>query len=230
MLTNWICLDVASAALPVAETYLDGTVRAPSNYNDQAKIDDYIAEKRAERLAMAAVDIDLAQVTGLALTDDGDPAIVEVRPMYGDNPHGEAQMLMRVERALMARDSVAIITFGGFNFDLPLLMRRARYLNVDFPAINLDRYKSRHVDLCELLSDRNPQRRRSLDFYVKRLGWDLPKALTGAEESQVPVTGRWDDLAASLRRDVEATYRLAVWAGVIASERPMSPEQAEVGF
>jgi DNA polymerase elongation subunit (family B) len=128
----------------------------------------------------------------------------------------------RDERLLIADvadlvSGATIITFGGHNFDLPLVMRRAQYLGLRFPKLNLDRYKSPHIDLCELLSGRNPQRRRSLGFYAKRMGWtDLTKILSGAEESQVPLTGRWDDLEASIRHDVTATYRLAQWCGVVA--------------
>jgi hypothetical protein len=64
------------------------------------------------------------------------------------------------------------------------------------------------------------------------MGWDdlMPKPLSGAEEAQVPVTGRWDELAASLKRDVEAIYRLAVWCGVIEPVKVMDAVQAEVGF
>jgi len=89
------------------------------------------------------------------------------------------------------------------------------------------------VDLCEILSDRNPQRRRSLDFYCKRMGWDdlNPKPLSGADEAQVHVTGRWDELEASILRDVTATCRLASWLDVIAAPVPeMSADQVEVGF
>lgn len=207
---HYIVLDVASAPLPDAETYLEGTVRAPANYKQQAAIDAYVAEKTAERLLMAATDIDLARITAVGVVNDGG---------------GERLTLCRDEAAEReALTSLAClinqtptITFGGFNFDLPLVQRRARYLGVPFPTLNLDRYKSPHVDLCELLSDRNPQRRRSLQFYAKRLGWtDLVKTLSGAEEAQVPVSGKWEELESSLRHDVMATYRLAQWVGVLA--------------
>lgn len=211
MLTNWLILDVASAALPEADVYLEDTVRAPAHYKDADKIAAYIAEKQAERLASAATDIDLARITGLGWMES--PYAPEPEVVTCKSVDDEAAELVDLSDL-----TCAIITFGGFAFDLPLLMRRARYLGVPFPTINLDRYKSPHVDLCELLSDRNPQRRRSLDFYVRRMGWDdlMPKPLSGAEEAQVPVTGRWDELVKSVERDVEATYRLAKWAGVIA--------------
>lgn len=210
MAAEYLVLDVSSAPLPDADAYLDGTVRAPSNYRDEEKIAAYIAEKQAERLAMAATDVDLAGITGIGLGMHGDNTVLICR-----TPEAE-MVVLRDVCAVLVRPEVRIVTYGGLNFDLPLLMRRARYLGVTFPAISLDRYKSPVIDLCELLSDRNPQRRRSLQFYVKRLGWaDLLKPLSGADEALVPSNGRWDELEVSLRHDVEATRRLAVWSGVL---------------
>lgn len=214
-----LILDLASAPLPDADRYLEGTVKAPSNYRDPAKIAEYVAEKQAERLSDAALDVDLARITalGFAWCDTSvytTTASMDVRVCRQESD----ERLLITDVADLVSGST-IITFGGHNFDLPLVMRRARYLGVKFPALNLDRFKSPHIDLCELLSDRNPQRRRSLGFYAKRMGWtDLTKILSGHEESQVPVTGRWDDLEASIRHDVTATYRLAQWMGVIAPD------------
>jgi len=221
-MTTYLLLDVATAPLPNAADYLDGTVRAPSNYKDADKIASYIAEKESERLQMAATDLDLARLTGAVWC-------------YGHTPqqvHLDVCHVERDERATLEalanairKTGVNLITFGGSSFDLPLVMRRARYLGVDFPALSTDRYRSPHLDLCELLSDRNPSRRRSLQFYVKRLGWDdLVKPLSGAEEARVPETGRWDDLAASLQHDVTATYRLACWLGLLAPARVAQQE------
>ncbi len=210
---RYLVLDLATAALPDAERYLEGTVRAPKNYGDEAAAK-YIIEKQAERVNEAALDLDLARITALgfmlvSLTDYA----IDVRVCREEAD----ERLLITDVANLIGTGGTIITFGGHNFDLPLVMRRAQYLGIRFPKINLDRYKSPHIDLCELLSDRNQQRRRSLQFYVKRMGWsDLTKILSGAEEAQVPTSGRWDDLEASIRHDVTATYRLAKWCGVIA--------------
>jgi hypothetical protein len=107
------------------------------------------------------------------------------------------------------------ITYAGLHFDLPVLQRRALYLGVPFPKLNLDRYRTPHIDLMELLSGGDRERRRSLQFFCKRLGWtDLVKPLSGAEEAQVFSSGRWEDLRASLAHDLEATSRLATFARV----------------
>lgn len=205
-----LILDLATAALPDAETYLEGTVKAPNNYKQQEAIDAYVAGKKAERLAEAALDIDLARITALGFAIG--PNVIDVRVCRDE---ADERLLIEDVAALLT-PMPTIVTFGGFNFDLPLVMRRAKYLGVTFPVINLDRYKSPHLDLCEIMSERNPNRRRSLGFYVKRMGWtDLTKLLSGAEESQVPQTGKWDELESSIRHDVTATYRLAEWMGVI---------------
>lgn len=226
-----LILDLASAPLPNAAEYLDGFVKAPANWKDPDKIAEYVREKEAERLEMAGTDIDLARITGIGvMLCAGVKAGSDVKVTLCRDEHEERAALAGLAAALERRPE--IVTFGGFNFDLPLLMRRARYLGVsDFPVINLDRFKSPHYDLLEILSDRNPQRRRSLQFYAKRLGWtDLAKTLQGAEEARVPVTGLWAELEASIRHDVTATARLAAWLGVVTMELPISATQEAVGF
>jgi len=208
---RYLILDLATAALPDAKRYLEGTVRAPSNYKDEAKIAAYIEEAKAERLNAAALDVDLARITALGFAIG--PTVIDVRVCRDE----QDERLLIEDVAALLSPMPTVVTFGGHNFDLPLVMRRARYLGVLFPVLNLDRFKSPHIDLCELMSDRNVNRRRSLQFYVKRMGWDdLTKILSGAEEAQVPTSGRWDDLEASIRHDVTATYRLAKWCGVIS--------------
>lgn len=208
MVSRWMALDLASAPLPDAVAFMD-PVSAPSNYKDPEKIAAYVAEKTAERMQYLALDPDLARITHISAR--GYCAF----SVSCHDEDTEAQQLRELAKDLKSVSS--LVTYNGFNFDLPLLMRRAKYLGVEFPAINTDRYRSPHVDLCEVLSDRNPQRRRPLNFYVKRLGWTdlLEKPLAGADEARVFETGAWDLLKASCDRDVEATERLAKWAGVI---------------
>ena len=222
MLTNYVVIDVATAPIADAASYIEGTAKAPANWKDEVKILEYIREKEGERIALAATDVDLARITGIGL---GGTEVEEPGSWLCRTEDDERAILGMVARLVRKAN---LVTFGGFNFDLPLLMRRARYLGVAFPLLNLDRYRSPHVDLCELLSDRNPQRKRPLGFYVKRLGWtDLVKPLSGQEEARVHETGQWDLLAESLAHDVQATQRLAEWAGYVVpvSERQCEPEQ-----
>lgn len=212
-LTTYCILDVSSAPLADAASYIDkAAIKAPTNYKKPEAIAAYVEEEYADRLARAGLDIDLAQITGVALwlSEDAEPMI-----LTGDSST-EMAMLETVAAAYYVTDVVRpLVTFNGHAFDLPLLMRRALYLGVKFPELNLDRYRSPHCDVSEVLSDRNVQRRRSLAFYATRLQMGLTKTLSGEEESRVPVTGQWAELRESLLHDVTATKEVAKWAKLI---------------
>jgi hypothetical protein len=106
-------------------------------------------------------------------------------------------------------------------------MRRASYLAVNL-KINVDRYRTPHVDVSERLTHRGLLQAKSLGFYVRRLGWtDLVKPLSGAEEALAAQDGRWAEIETSVRHDLLATQRLASWLGVfplLQSSRELEPE------
>lgn len=212
MTSAWLILDIATAPIDGIDAYLTPAAERtpPGSYSKPESIAAWQAKDYADERARAALDWDLARLTGISAISSYGQAVTFVA-------QNEAEELKVFERlATSCRQADTLIGYGARNFDWPLLMRRARYLGVEFPAINCDRFKSPHVDLLDRLTLHDPSRRKSLGWYVRRLGWtDLVKPLSGAEEAQVPVTGRWDDLAASLTHDVEATRRLAAWLGVL---------------
>ncbi len=209
---NTLIIDVASCPIDKAEDYID-LPAAPSNWKDPVKIAAYQAEKRAERIAEAGLDMDLARLSAIGVQLGTDEPQVITLPT---EQHEIATLYWLA--SLLDGDGVppTLITYNGHFFDLLLIQRRARYLGVPFPTINTDRYRSPNLDLLAILSDRDPSRRRSLGFYVRRLGWtDLVKPLTGAQEACAPAEGRWDELAESVKHDVIATRRLAQWMGLL---------------
>lgn len=213
MSDQFLLLDVSSAPIADAVSYLE-PVSAPSNWKDEVKIAAYVAEKTAKELATLALDVDLAQVTGVAWwhTWDDRPQTEVANQAYNMT---EADLLKIVADRI--RQTRRVITYGGINFDLPLLMRRARWLGVDFPRLSLkvdynDPVNSPNPDLCEILSDRKWDRRKPLKFYIKRHGWtDISKPLSGSEEARVLESGRWAELEASLHHDITAIHRLSQW-------------------
>ncbi|HZL92492.1 MAG TPA: ribonuclease H-like domain-containing protein, partial [Vicinamibacterales bacterium] len=209
------------APIEGAEAFIE-PVSAPSNWKDEAKIAAYVAEKTAERVSGAGLDLDLARITAIGLWDDADTFKIHLCR----DEDAERFQLAYLAEVLdgYQRQAPTLITYNGFAFDLPLLMRRARYLGVAFPKINLDRFRSQHVDLMNELTDRDPQRRRPLGFYVKRLGMPFTKPLTGEQESQVPVTGKWAELALSVEHDIRAARRLAEFLSVIQPQ-PVEAEE-----
>lgn len=220
-MTPWLCLDIATSSIENACDFLDNEdISAPSHYRDPEKIAAYQAEKRASRLERAGLDVDLARITAIGVRLSTGSQEIRLCRTEADEIMA-VKWLADVDYLLPGtwREKPRYLTFNGHSFDLLLLQRRARYLGVDFPAINTDRFKSPHIDLLDILSARGVLTRKPLSWYVKRHGWtDLVKPLTGAEEAQVPQTGRWDDLRLSVQHDVEATYRIAKWLQVIPAE------------
>jgi hypothetical protein len=207
-MSNYLVLDVATAPLEDAGDYLTDPIEAPSNYKDQAKIDAYIASARQAKLDKAALDPDLCRISGVAWAwvpevPAGDP----MAHVWLANYESESEMLLELTDEIDL--STVLVGFNSRAFDWRVLMRRALYLSVKFPRINVDRYRTTHVDLLDVMTNKGQGISHSLQFYVKRFGWtDLTKPLDGVEEARVFQTGDWDNLALSLRHDVLASYRL----------------------
>ncbi len=222
-ISKYLIVDVATTAIPGVESFMEEP-SAPANYKDEAKIAAYIAEKKRDQADKCALDLDLGRITAIGLKG---PDYEHV--MLAETEDQEPEVIGFLAEALGPEPT--IVTFNGHRFDLPCVMRRALYCGVPFPYINLDRYRSPHLDVSELLTMRGVLSAHSLGFYVKRLGWtDLVKPLSGQEEARVPVTGQWAELKASVIHDLTATARLAQWLGVIAKAKAMSAEQEAVGF
>ena len=211
---SYLILDLAAAPLPNATDFITlDDIAAPANYKDPVKIDAYLAAERASRIDKAALDFDLARITAIGMWQDGVTSVVTCPDEASERAH-LAALTVDWHGDVSARP--ILLTFNGLRYDLPLLMRRCQYLGVRVPALNLDRYRTPHVDLWDRLSNHGAHSAHALGWYMKRLGHtDLVKPLSGAEESRAAVEGRWDEVAAAVTHDVEATLRLAVWMGVL---------------
>ena len=208
-----LIIDIATAPLPDVAQYLNDQISAPANYKDPAKIDAYIAEKRAEQSDRAALDPDLCRISMVGIMTGYRLA---VGPILNPCRSEAEERKVLSELGAMLSGDVVIITFNGLKFDLPILMRRAQYLGVKFPKLNLDRYRSPHIDLFNVLSMNGQLPGHSLQFYKARLGWlDVEKPLQGAEEARVFETDAWEELVVSVSHDLEITKRLAEWCGVL---------------
>lgn len=217
---DYLILDLATCPIDDAATFIDSDdISAPDNYKDPVKIAAYIASKKAERLERAALDIDLARITVVGAQ------LVSERAVFLDSCMNELEERQRLAKiASWLHDNTALVTFNGLKFDWPLLMRRALYLDVDFPRINCDRYRTPHIDLWDHLTCRGAVSAHALTWYVKRFGWtDLVKPLSGAEEAMAVRNNQWEALEASVRHDVLAVGRLAAKLHLIprAVEEPV---------
>lgn len=207
-----IVVDVETHAIDTAGDFVE-SASAPGNYKDPEKIAAYIAEANAKAVLNAGLDPDLARIVCIGWQTD-------------DNPH-VASVCCRTEEA--EANALAyfwgetrganLITFNGLKFDLPFLLRRSLYLGVKAPALNLDRYRSPHVDLMQVLSFNGTITAHSLKFYAKRLGLehddtsgkDIAALVNAAQKATDPATVNacWHAIEMHCTGDVRLTYQIA---------------------
>lgn len=205
-----LVLDLETTAIPNADQFLEPPT-APSNYKDTEKIKSYVAEKTAQNLTNCSLDPDLNRIVALGfMLEDRD-----LEPLVYLCPDEAAE-----RKALITFwDVVAcdgnrtrrLVTFNGFAFDLPTLMRRSVYLDI-WPSrdLSVDRYRSPHVDLLQKLSFNGAIKAHSLSFYAQRFGFEIETPeWTGADIAGLVEAGNWDAIKAHCRSDVLLTFELA---------------------
>ena len=202
-----LILDIETFSLAEADQFIEEPT-APANYKDPAKIEAYIAEKRQENLARCALDVDLCQIVAIGIS--GVPGIhVELIT----SPDQEAAALTWWWGEQKHYD--ALCGYNILGFDLPVLIRRSQYLGVPVPYLNLDRYRTPHIDLMERLAFNGKLKYRSLDFYSRRFGITVPDATKGKNIDALVKAEDWTGVADHCRADLEKTKQLAERLGII---------------
>lgn len=224
-MTTWI-LDLETVALPGAEAWHDPILPDTSPVLPDARLTDPI--KIAASIEKKTREREEAHAAKLAARFDGfstDPDCCRIALLGTADYKGMMiQTIIRTddeERAVLERfwdayrnASPRLVTFNGLAFDLPVLMRRSLWLGVPHPQLNLDRYRSEHPDLYQMLSCRGTVKAHALRFYRRRMG--LPDDPTsGADIAALVAAGDWDAVRAHNRADLETTYTLAQRMGVL---------------
>jgi len=108
-----------------------------------------------------------------------------------------------------------LVGFNILNFDLPVLIRRSQLLGVAHPVVNLDRYRTPHIDVMERLSFNGRLTYRSLNFYARRFGVELVETdlVVGADIPALVAAGEWDTIRNHCMCDIRKTTRLAARLG-----------------
>jgi predicted PolB exonuclease-like 3'-5' exonuclease len=212
-------VDIETFPLGNCGDYLDLTqFSAPSNWKDPEKIAANIEEQKAAAIAKAALDLDLCTIVAIGwMREDWNKPSVSVCVDHIQ----ESAALRHFWDEL---DNRVTIGYNHVGFDLPILLRRSLYLGVHAPALNLDKYRTPHIDLQQRLSLNGTKPYRSLNWYAKRFGLDVPAdANTGKDIGQLVSEGKWEDVAAHCRADVIKTRLLAERMGVLQA-RVEQPE------
>lgn len=209
-----LIVDLETAPIEDAEQYLTEPVSAPSNYKDEAKIAAFIAEATQKQLGGCSLDPDLCRIVALGwcYSDRSEPVVHHCK-----DTEAERWLLEEFwKNAIGLNHQVrTLVTFNGHSFDLPVLARRSLYLGVRCPVLNIDRYRSPHIDLKNVLSYNGLLKWHSLKFYAGRFGIPNDDLTTGDQIGQLVKDGKWDDVVAHCRADVLATKALASRLGVL---------------
>jgi uncharacterized protein YprB with RNaseH-like and TPR domain len=108
------------------------------------------------------------------------------------------------------------VSFYGRSFDLPVLMRRSMYLGIKHPELNLDRWKSPHIDVWDKLTYGGALRKaRSLAFYGKRMGFSTLDKVDGKDVAKLAKSGDWEAIKQHCLSDVGLTHALANRLGLL---------------
>jgi len=183
-----IVLDIETKSdKRLIETYLQN-LSAPKNYKDQAKIDEWLENKKAEVEKELAIDSDYATIACIGIKiDDQSAKLIEIEDLND----------------LVIKHK--IITFNGKGFDLPVLTKNALKLGLkEFPYTYFREMKKRwnalnHIDLMETISDGKDW--KSLDTYLQ--------IYLGIKKTPIDFTVcSQEELEKHCLEDVENTYKL----------------------
>lgn len=191
-------------------------VTAPANYKDAAKIAAYISEAEAAQRERAALYPWTARVIALGWCHEGDEA---VESRLANSEAAEASMLKDFwQRASDDRSGLTpLVGFNHISFDLPVLVARSMLLGVKHPVVNLDRYRTPHIDLMQLLCFKDTHKipPRSLKWFAARFGLNTDDAFSGALIAQLYQDSNWDAITKHVESDVLLTRQLAERMGVL---------------
>lgn len=219
-----VIFDIETVPLHDAADYIDTDgFAAPSNWKDPIKIAANIDEQKASAISKAALDVDLCRIVamGWQVEDESEPTVHLLKTA---DPEQEASLLRQFWDVLDERPTVGKNSLG---FDLPVLLRRSLYLGVQAPMVSLDKYRTPHIDLQQLLTFNGTIKpTRSLDFYCKRFKLGIDDTVSGKDIGDLVKAEKWDLVAAHCRADVLKTKALAERMGLLRQQ----PAMAEAAF
>jgi len=185
-----IILDIETRSdKRLIHTYLEN-LSAPKNYKDQAKIDEWLENKKAEVEKELAIDSDYAEIACIGVKIDDEPS--------------KLVSLEDITDLIMKHN---LITFNGKGFDIPVLIKNALKqgkTEKDFAFSVLKEMKKRwnsqsHIDLMEVISDGKDW--KSLNTYLQ--------IYLGIKKTPIDFnTCSQEELETHCLEDVENTYKL----------------------
>jgi predicted PolB exonuclease-like 3'-5' exonuclease len=194
--------DIETEANPEGLSFMPEP-SAPANYKDADKIAQYIAEKKLEQTAQAALDADYGKIIAISVKTGVDGENLAL--LVGDEEaKTERSLLSWFWSAFYSTNGVSC-GYNTIGFDLPYLQRRSMDLGVIIPCKPfIAKYRTEPtLDLMGVLYNWGPA--KGLKFVCKRYGIDNP--LPELNGSQVAGMDK-DTLRKYVANDVDLTVKL----------------------
>jgi predicted PolB exonuclease-like 3'-5' exonuclease len=215
---NALIVDIEAVGIDRAADYLE-PVEAPDNYKKPEAIEKYIAEATAKAIDRCGLDPDLCRIVALGYggTTCGDGVTI------CKNEDAEARALEYFWRTVVLQGDIRpIVSFNGFGYDLPVLMRRSQYLGIAHPFISLDRYRSPHIDLMQKLTWDGRIKAHKLSFYASRFGWPVVDTVDGSQVAALVKAGDWKAVESHCLNDLAQTRFIAQKLKLIPSTQTVA--------
>jgi predicted PolB exonuclease-like 3'-5' exonuclease len=206
-----IILDLETAPIDGVEALVE-PVEAAANLRDPEKIAADIARKQAAQVDRAALYAYTARIVALGVVEAGGHEAVHLCRTEPEEIYALTAFWAVAQAE--AKFTHPIVTFNGRVFDLPVLLVRSLLLGVPHPDISLDRYRSPHIDLLDLLTYHGTIAARSLKWYAKRFGIAVEDQTSGKDIAQLVQAGDWTAVQAHCLSDIRLTRALAERLGV----------------
>lgn len=204
-------LDLETIANPKALDWL-GPVKPAANLVDPVKIAKSIEERTAERNEKLALDWDCCRIVALGWVDVGsNEPVCEVC-----ENEDEERSVLSVFWNTYRQHETALVTFNGLKFDLPVLLTRSIDLGVKHPPLNLNRFKTPHIDVWQYLTrDGARQFPHGLGFYARKYGFTTLDKVSGSDVAALAAAGEWETVREHCLSDVGLTHAVANKFGLL---------------
>lgn len=212
-MTRYRIVDLETVGHEDAHKWVDPITKAPANYTKAESIEKYIKEATEERAERFGLDPDCCRIVALGFHDVGygDPTVMLMRDEL------EEREQLKQFWSTFDKHYTKLVTFNGIRFDLPVLLMRSLYLQVDHPEIVIaPAWKTSHLDLWNKLSlDGARKDVHSLSFYARRFGIGTLDKVKGSDIAKLVAEERWDEVHDHCLSDIGLTHALANRLGLL---------------
>jgi hypothetical protein len=226
--------DFVPAPEPPPEPDLS-TIQAARNLKDPAKVAADLEQRKAKAMQdhadkTAKAQQDYADKLAKASCDFNLARIVAIGYQQAGRTVAETCANEDEERGVLAAfwlqtKGYDLLGFCIRTFDVPMLMSRSRFLGVEYPRLDLSRYRrgygAKVIDLWDELSfglsdyDCTIVMSRKLKSYAKRYGLHVADDTNGEDIAAFVAAGEWSKVIAHVTSDVELTADLARKLGLL---------------